>query len=615
MLKGHATIELTDVNTGEKQIIEEDNIVTNGLNKLMTSISGKTPLGAQKLLRSYPISSSSLTAYPNFPFKSYPTNVYKHFYGGLALFDGNIEENVNNVYAPSDVNVIGTAINTSYSGENNAFGSYNEAESGAIDGGYKHVWDFNTAQANGEIACACLTTIEGAGTAPTEKFVSDIGGTFAMFSTTLASRCDMPIFAKNPPYWVDGTLSATTAASLLFRKGYCDYTNDRVIYPADMREWLMSSYYYSSSCGYSFADSLLVKKSVTLAITKKIFNKTIGADGVMAGLKEVLKKYAGTSPGTSSYYSIVDENNYEEVIVNMPQELIDALGTVTTGKNDYANYMWFLDFQHDEGYIYIPIFLSSESNSSKFVLAKEQTIHIWKISVDDFSSEYIKVTNTTGEKAELGSSSATPSCYWDGAGNNYLYYATHYLAGETPRYLISVTNNYVLLRAGAKGYIININDNTDVKLIKVPNGNHYSFWTPGHFGGFLKRGNKVYAKYYSNYVLEINLDTGYVRYRSCFGTFGWCIYDWETSQYVNTDDNSYSKQTNYFYQVYGADFWATSRTYETSFVSSGKSDVLALMEVVQDPFLLMTINNLSEPVVKTSAQTMKVTYTLMEVDE
>jgi hypothetical protein len=37
------------------------------------------------------------------------------------------------------------------------------------------------------------------------------------------------------------------------------------------------------------------------------------------------------------------------------------------------------------------------------------------------------------------------------------------------------------------------------------------------------------------------------------------------------------------------------------------------MEVVKDVRYLATINNLSEPVVKTSSKTMKVTYTITEV--
>ena len=34
-LKGHTVIELTDVNTGEKEIHEDDNMITNAIKQLL----------------------------------------------------------------------------------------------------------------------------------------------------------------------------------------------------------------------------------------------------------------------------------------------------------------------------------------------------------------------------------------------------------------------------------------------------------------------------------------------------------------------------------------------------------------------------------------------------
>lgn len=138
-LKGTTKIELTDVNTGEVEVYEDHNIVTNVLNDIFR------PIGLSKM--------------PSRLFKDF-IPYYKTLLGGILCFDVPIEENPDNYYPPVDANLIGCA---SYGVQNNTTntcrGGFNQTESevNLEDGYVKYVYDFGTSQANGTIASVCLT--------------------------------------------------------------------------------------------------------------------------------------------------------------------------------------------------------------------------------------------------------------------------------------------------------------------------------------------------------------------------------------------------------------------------------------------------------------------------
>lgn len=57
----------------------------------------------------------------------------------------------------SDANIVAQCSNDAYNGNNQKRGSYNTNESGAITGGYRHVFDWGTDRGNGTIGGVCLT--------------------------------------------------------------------------------------------------------------------------------------------------------------------------------------------------------------------------------------------------------------------------------------------------------------------------------------------------------------------------------------------------------------------------------------------------------------------------
>lgn len=152
-MKGKTIIKLTNVMTGETEVREDHNMFTNALDEAInrapyffanTSLAILNMLGSQTKRPLTPLNESGL--------------------GGLLLFPKTIQENAETIFAPADNKPTGIASHDAYSGTDTRRGSYNENESGPLSGevkGYKHVWDFNTSQANGPILCAALTSARG----------------------------------------------------------------------------------------------------------------------------------------------------------------------------------------------------------------------------------------------------------------------------------------------------------------------------------------------------------------------------------------------------------------------------------------------------------------------
>ena len=141
MLKGHTKIELTNVRTGERQVVEDDNLVTNALNMYFR----QSPNIADIMK---PISNPLVDTY----------------FGGLLLFQDPIEEKHDNYNLPNGNTMVGNAVvNYSTAGNYPEFGSYNAEESSfSIEKGVatrKYVYDFGTSKGNGTISAVCLTNL------------------------------------------------------------------------------------------------------------------------------------------------------------------------------------------------------------------------------------------------------------------------------------------------------------------------------------------------------------------------------------------------------------------------------------------------------------------------
>lgn len=140
MLHGHTKIELKNEKTGDIQVVEKDNMITNIFQHQFNPI---TTLYGSSIVNSeyFPLNNKGM--------------------GGIILFQNELDENVDNINIFHDDRnpVIGYASNDVNSGTDTKRGSRNLTESMKLDNGYKFVWDFTTAQANGQISALGLTHV------------------------------------------------------------------------------------------------------------------------------------------------------------------------------------------------------------------------------------------------------------------------------------------------------------------------------------------------------------------------------------------------------------------------------------------------------------------------
>lgn len=157
MLIGTTLIELTDVNTGEVEVIEKRNMVTNAISDLLQ-------LNPDGYLfdGSYKLSDDLLPICPN-------------AIGGILLYGEPLEEDPAKYYAPESNPLIGYSSNNVNESADPMRGSMNLNESGILDGnkGYRFVFDFATSQANGTIASLGLTSKYGGQAPYGSTYVSD----------------------------------------------------------------------------------------------------------------------------------------------------------------------------------------------------------------------------------------------------------------------------------------------------------------------------------------------------------------------------------------------------------------------------------------------------------
>lgn len=138
MIHGKTKIELYNPNTKIKQVVKSENTFQKSV------LAHQFPMNPW--LKQNPFNN---TEWANNPIVA--------MVGGLLLFKDQIE--VGSVYAPAGNVMVGNAANGIVNtGNPNELGSFNSAESSFGQTSFTQVFDFTTSQANGNIACACLTS-------------------------------------------------------------------------------------------------------------------------------------------------------------------------------------------------------------------------------------------------------------------------------------------------------------------------------------------------------------------------------------------------------------------------------------------------------------------------
>lgn len=523
MLKGHTKIELTDVITGEVTTVEDDNIVTNFLQILFNSPIGPANIKPWEL------------CHAGAPSTVWDT-IHKYF-RGLYLFDTPIEEDPNNIFSPGGARLTGCGCEIAYNGVNTTMGSYNATESGFInDGkGYKYVWDFSTTQANGEISCACLTTRKGgyvtAGSYPFDT---------SMKWQDITSQDNFYIVDNDCAIFNNGKSEALVAL-------HFDANKNEYLIAYDSNE-AISGYKTGTS---SYYQTFLYKKALSIARVRYPFTQVSLFD--------------------TPYSNIVNEDMIiERATVSMPEGLQAILDEKNNVSGYYVNSGICFD---DDEFLYIPIVVPSVTGyTATNQVPVNESIYVWKINVNDFSSTYFAVTNTTGE----------PLVNYHGNGfANYAY--------------MFITSECTIARGVTTGklYAISHEDNTNVTEIKFPDGTSCTFWLDST--AYNNKFENIYWDYQRKkiyfycaqgvatmYVIDLVLKE--ISFMHCL------------PKYFAGNSSVSGNVGNLYRRIVGTEF------------------LMPLASILFEPLIpghfLSTINNLESPVTKTQSQTMKVTYTI-----
>ena len=144
MIKGKSTIQLFDGNTGrEVYRAQDENMVTNAVENLLNPPGEWVFSGAD-----------FREVYKNV------TPIYSRALGGIMLWKDNLPESAEQILPPPNAVEVAHA-GGAYTGTDISRGSYNATESGKIENGYRHVWDFGTDRGNCTFSAVTLTSLAG----------------------------------------------------------------------------------------------------------------------------------------------------------------------------------------------------------------------------------------------------------------------------------------------------------------------------------------------------------------------------------------------------------------------------------------------------------------------
>lgn len=414
-LHGHTKIELQDVNTGEKKVIEDDNMVTNGLSKMLRPANGWANVFGSR--RFYP--------------KDNYLSMIDNLFGGIVCFEKTHEENPENFFRDPLNKIIAKASTYAYTGLDKTQGSYNIEESGVQqDGSFKKVWDFSTNQGNGTIASVSLSTQYygelGDGCIVEDELNKVSGNTYTFdvmkavgiggFFNSASTDGYIPTanLTKSVGNW---TASNYAVANEMFC--YADYVDNYTIF-------LDNAYnvFYNSSYKNDFFYN-----------TKKIC------------LRKMHVPFSKISPLTNPYDLIVDSEGIE---IAIPDSILEQC------KGTYD----CLFVHSDIGYIYIVMVKNDH------VVKPGEILRVLKINVSDFVTEVMSITNTTPTNIYFrgGESTSSVKSINNGYGTGGISITNEYFI------FLSASDNNV--ETDKKIYRINLKNNADITVFKM-NGEDY----------------------------------------------------------------------------------------------------------------------------------------------
>lgn len=518
VIKGTTVIELTDVNTGEVQTIEEHNYFTNAYRDL-----------CQPILRNHDIFQNTLSIYG-----SQSIN-FRELTSGLLLFNENLGDNPDNYFPPASVNMVGHGAEITYLGSDLTLGSYNAQQSDLTKSdSSKMVWDFSAEQANGTIASVCLTTRWGGMIGYGTKTPVEVGTTYMRMMSNFHRALGEYEFPTSKTYCSPVYLSFKDDYMLILDFGAIGGTG--VLKFMKMHMWTHKS---------------------------DIFKQHVSITGVT---------------DTDKLYSLFGaRTEYEEITLDLSSII---------GAYDYYG------VAQDGKFLYITQGTSSSLSYVNSAWQINQKISIVKINLETLTYEVIEVTNTTGYELAL-------RCHMKSTYRQFQFAILN-------NYLFAVSRTTSTGKGKGRVFAINLSDNTDVRQVKDADGNELVAYGTDRSDLFMMN---VLGRVCFSYSQDtVNNRVGNYPIR-CVSTSDFI------SKALGTTCHGFIG-TSKVGEVSIGDYYQTFPTDNPlyyGYLNTSKIDISHTSKVFHIcffPNVLMTINNLSTPVTKTSSQTMRVTYTI-----
>ena len=549
MLKGYTKIELTDVNTGEVEVIEDSNMVTNALAELAS-------------MKPYFRDRPRWVAWGE---NDTMNNNVARLTRGLLLFNKPLPEDPDLIMAPGGVDLTGCGCEITYTGSTCLeMGSYNATESilDPVNKTYTWVWDFTESQANGEIGCACLTTQKGG------RQTSGVKNRDTSLTTAYNASIDFwhdRLIPCRFGYWGDQTGKENYSFPV-----YLDLLNNRFLQVNNFHTQLDLNNSLSANC-------ILRKKSITITEYR------------IPGVTNIsLFDYSRTSASEAwSNYSHLPNKDIE---IPMPQSLINEIeeygkSSIEAGVTYYYSYSW----AEEENYVY---FSFAIQNSNTNIIPINGAIYTWKIDVRDWSSTWFKTINTTGEPL-VGTFSQSQR-------------------GITYKNFVLTPNQMLVRGQSNHWYLISRKNNNVVVQITHKDGAEYTYgdgiYCVGNYANRLFFGDwNVYNDNNNGTIRIIDLENGHASIKNSYkflwtnlnigygGYTEWAYYSHMDLLKVHGFNGLFA-QFNSYYEIFSGNH-----------ANNGHSLIPFYMSD-----LLITINNLPRIIKKTPSQKMKVTYTIKE---
>ena len=448
--------------------------------------------------------------------------------------------------------MVGQASNFAYTGKNICAGSYNENESGEIENGYKHVWDFGTSQANGQISCACLTSHSG----------GIAGAGIDAISSDWSSSSDEFVDMQENIQYVGRTVIAVD------RENNCVYTLASQF----------GCYQYSDEGTRNNTNDAAGREKVVTISKKLKINKVrfpFNEAGLFDGVGKVLEGFEIPIP-----QELIDSiEDYDDIFSGFGIKVACVPACFNCWGMHLFVYIHYAHITVDNRY--------SADDSRK--LAPNDDFYIIDFDIEKRTSSLIKVKNTTG--AYLSNSRY---CYWE-----YFPEKCNTTTNSAQGGPIFVTDKYIIMKMD-DGYLYRLSrkDNTNVKRFTCGGKDILFSGQDNNQIKFLQLGKNASQWNKNKFLGHRN-----------FGDKCLMMFDFEkcTAEYLSMKEKSFFKGS--YYYDYEQPIAGTDLQLKQDYYNSGGS-----LSLCMPPFFLVTINNLDTPVEKTAADIMKVTYTLTQVD-